>query len=332
MTQPSPSHIALDLVARVALSPSVHNVQPARWRFGEDDAILFEDTTRRIPAGDPTGRDTLTSLGSAVEGLSLTLSTQNLGLSPAALSETPGLPPHIRPVTAFRFTQGVKTDPLYPFLAQRYSHRGGFAKVTDDDRVAVEALTTDDISVIGDPLALKRLGQIYDDASMRFFRDNAFRAELVSWMRLSPKHPRWRLDGLNAEAMALSGVEATGASLVLGPTAFPLLDRIGLAGPLTAESAKVTGATAVLVLHRPATEDGLETGRAFHRAWLRFTAAGFVGAVMAALADDDASRAELTRTIGMPAGRRIVTTFRIGRGNGTTQPKRARLDPRDLLV
>jgi len=111
-----------------------------------------------------------------------------------------------------------------------------------------------------------------------------------------------------------------------------LLDRIGLAGPLTAESAKVMGAAAVLVLHRPESEDGLFTGRAFHRAWLRFTEAGFVGAVMAALADDDASRNELARTIGLPAGRRIVTTFRIGRSNGTPPPKRARLDPADLLI
>ena len=321
-----------ELVGEVSLSPSVHNVQPARWRFGDDGAILFEDTTRRIPAGDPTGRDTRTSLGSAIEGLSLALSARGLGLEGTALPGTSDLPDHIRPVAAFRFARGAATDPLAVVRTQRYSHRGGFAKVAAADRDAASALASDDIAVIGDADALKRVGRIYDAASLRFFRDDAFRAELVSWMRLSPGHPRWALDGLNAEAMALSGIEATGASLVLGPNAFPLLDRIGLAAPLTAESAKVTGACAVLVLHRPQAEDGLETGRAFHRAWLRFTAAGFVGAVMAALADDDDARNELARTIGLPAGRRIVTTFRIGRGNGGPQPKRARLDPADLLI
>lgn len=323
---------ALDLAADLSLSPSVHNVQPARWRFSDDGAILFEDATRRIPAGDPSGRDTRTSLGSAIEGLSLVLSARGLSLEAAPLPETSGLPAHIRPVAAFRFVEGAPADSLSAVMARRYSHRGSFAKVAGVDRDAAAALSRDDVTAISDTEALKRIGKVYDEASLRFFRDEAFRAELVSWMRLSPGHPRWALDGLNAEAMALSGIEATGAGLVLGPKAFPLLDRIGLAGPLTAESAKVTGAAAVLVLHRPEAEDGLATGRAFHRAWLRFTEAGFVGAVMAALADDDASRAELARTIELPAGRRIVTTFRVGRTDGTPPPKRARLNPSDLLV
>ena len=324
--------LALELAAEASLSPSVHNVQPARWRFSNDGAILFEDTTRRIPAGDPTGRDTRTSLGSAIEGLSLVLSARGLGLESIALPEVTGLPGHIRPVAAFRLTEGAAADPLHAVLDKRYSYRGAFAPVAPADRGDAAALTADDIAAIGDAEALKRVGAVYDAASLRFFRDDAFRAELMSWMRLSPKHPRWAFDGLNAEAMAMSGIEATGAGLVLGPKAFPLLDRIGLAGPLTAESGKVAGAAAVLVLHRPEAEDGLATGRAFHRAWLRFTAAGFHGAVMAALADDDAARNELARIIGLPAGRRIVTTFRIGRGAGAQPPKRARLDPADLLV
>ncbi len=320
-----------ELVGEVSLSPSVHNVQPARWRFDGDTAILLEDTTRRIPAGDPTGRDTRTSLGSAIEGLALALSARGKGLESIALPDIAGLPGPVRPVAAFRLVDGAKPDPLHAVMARRYSHRGGFAKVTAEDRMAAAALTCDDIAVINDPKALKRVGAIYDAASLHFFRDPAFRGELVSWMRPSPRHPRWAFDGLNAEAMALSPVEATAASMVLGPKMFPVLDGIGLAGALTAESAKVTGATAVLVLNRPADEDGLDTGRAFHRAWLRFTAAGFHGAVMAALADDDASREELARTTGLPAGRRIVTTFRIGRTDGGLQPRRARLDPDDLI-
>ena len=321
-----------DILAELSLSPSVHNVQPARWRFEGDTVLLFEDTTRRIPAGDPTGRDTRTSLGSAIEGLSLALSARGKSLESIALPDMTGLPDHIRPVAAFRVTSGAAPDPLHAVITQRYSHRGGFAKVSAEDRAAASELASDDLAVIGAPNDLKRIGAVYDAASLRFFRDPAFRAELVSWMRLSTHHPRWALDGLNAEAMALSGVEATAAGVVLGPKMFPVFDAIGLAGPLTAESTKVTGAAAVLVLHRPDAEDGLETGRAFHRAWLRFTAAGFHGAVMAALADDDASRDELARTIGLPAGRRIVTTFRIGRTDGAPQPKRARLDPADLLV
>ena len=36
-------------------------------------------------------------------------------------------------------------------------------------------------------------------------------------MRLRRSHPGWTRDGLNAAAMQLSGIEATGAGAVLGP-------------------------------------------------------------------------------------------------------------------
>ena len=64
-----------DLTARLALAgeaniaPSVHNIQPTRFRFGEDGGVtVLEDTKRRIPVGDPSGADSWKSLGAASEG------------------------------------------------------------------------------------------------------------------------------------------------------------------------------------------------------------------------------------------------------------------------
>ena len=74
-----------------------------------------------------------------------------------------------------------------------------------------------------------------------FLRDDAHRAELIEWLRLSRAHPRYQRDGLNAEAMQLSGVEAFGAGLVLGPLFRPL-DRVGLAAPLVRETGKTASA------------------------------------------------------------------------------------------
>ena len=47
----------LKLISAVANAPSVHNVQPARFHFTGDNIYLLEDLTRRIPCGDPMGRD-----------------------------------------------------------------------------------------------------------------------------------------------------------------------------------------------------------------------------------------------------------------------------------
>jgi hypothetical protein len=318
-----------EIVAEMALAPSVHNVQPARWRFSGDHVSLFEDTSRRVPACDPGRRDTGVSLGAAIEGLSLALSARGFALEDA--DEDTMAPPDMRFVCRFRVVEGGQTDPLHPFVDRRYSHRGGFAKPMADDRLAAEGLTATDCAVVSAPDALRTVAGHYDRASLRFFRDAEFRAELVSWMRLDPRHPRWALDGLNAEAMALSRIEAMGAGMVLGERAFPLLDRVGLAGPLTAEAPKVTGAAAVVVLHRPDGEDHLTTGRAFYRAWLRAVAAGFQGAIMAALADDEAARSALTAMAGIPSGHRVVTALRIGRTQAQP-PIRARLPIEDTLV
>lgn len=320
------------LVVQAAQSPSVHNVQPARWRFDGEALHLIEDTTRRIPAGDPSGRDTAVSLGAAAEGMALALSARGLSLVADEAGDAQPPEDDRYPVARrFRIGAGAGADPLAAVLGERYSHRAAFAAVTEADRLAAQALGDEGVAVITQADALQATARLYDAASLRFFRNTEFRAELLSWMRLSRDHPRWAIDGLNAEAMAMSPIEAMGAGMVLGPKAFAIFDRLGLAGPLTAEASRVTGSAAVLVLHRPATEDPFDTGRVFHRQWLSVVAAGFQGAVMAALADDEAARTALAAIAGVPDGRRIVTTLRIGRPSGTA-PVRARMNVDDVLL
>lgn len=317
------------VVADAICAPNVHNIQPARWRFSVDEVILYQDSRRRLPAGDPTGRDSAVSLGAAAEGLAIALSAHGLGLE-AMSDRLPDEAP-LRFIRRFRLVARRAADPLGAQLSRRYSHRGDFVPVTPDDRDAAQGLAGSDLAVIGESGDMARTARLYDEASLRFFRDTAFRAELVSWMRLSRTHPRWALDGLNAEAMALSPVEAMGAGFVLKPRVFPVLDAVGLAGPLTGEASRVTGSAAVLVFHRPVDEDPFETGRLFHRRWLEVVAAGFQGAVMAALADDPVASAALAEMNGLEASRRIITTWRIGRVTGAP-PARARLPVDEVLV
>ncbi|EGF90983.1 c [Asticcacaulis biprosthecium C19] len=317
------------VVAEAAFAPNVHNIQPARWRFTGQDVILYEDTCRRLPAGDPTGRDSAISLGAAAEGLAIALSAQGWGLEDNPDPQPDEAP--MRFVHRFRLVKRDSEDILYRVLQRRYSHRGAFLPLKPLDRQAAQGMTGDSLAVITEPEALAQVARAYDAASLRFFRDAAFRAELVSWMRLSRTHPRWALDGLNAEAMALSPVEAMGAGFVLKPRVFSVLDTIGLAGPLTGEASRVTDSAAVVVFHRPVGEDPFMSGREFHRNWLRMVAASFQGAVMAALADDVVASATVARLTGLDASKRIISTWRIGRVTGLP-PARARLPVDEILV
>ncbi|QAY78368.1 hypothetical protein [Sphingosinicella sp. BN140058] len=327
-----PADLRIGLVAEAALAPSVHNVQPARWRFDGDGVILFEDRARRLPAGDPRGHDAALSLGAAAEGMAIALSRLGYRMQADGSGAMPLAAGAAVPVRRFRIAGEGQSDPLAAFVERRRSHRGGFAPATATDRAAAAVLGSDDLAVIRAPEALAEVARLADRAGLSFLRKADFRAELLGWMRLSRRDPRWSVDGLNADALDMTAFEAFGAKRVLGRALFPLLDRIGLAAPLTAERAKVEAAVALLIVHAPSDEDPFETGRRFYRQWLGVVAAGFQAAVMASLADHPEASARLAELLALPPNRRIVSAFRIGRAPPDSGHPRARLSPDALLV
>lgn len=311
----------LALVDAANRAPSVHNIQPARFRFLDERTIeLVEDPQRRLFVGDPEGKDNQKSLGAALEGLALALSERGFG------AETSG--------ARVQMISGAGRDPLAPYAATRASYRGAFAPPSNRDRAALAeiAASCPDLHIIESPEAISELARLFDDVSMDVLRAPAYRAELLSWMRLSARHPNYVRDGLNAAHMALSPIEAIGAGIVLGAAAFPLLDAIGAARPLIADSGKVRSAAGVALFHRPAEEPEPETGRRFYRVWLEIERAGLALCPMSVLADVPRAAARLLREANLE-GRKLVTVFRIGRRPAKfVQPPRARLPASELIV
>ena len=310
----------LALIDAANRAPSVHNIQPARFRFLDERTVeLVDDPQRRLLVGDPEGKDNQKSLGAALEGLSLALSERGLG------AEVNG--------ARVQMVSGAGRDPLAPFAATRASYRGMFAPANARDQAALEqiATTCSDLHIIA-AKDIADLASLFDDVSMEVLRAPAYRAELLSWMRLSARHPNYTRDGLNAAHMALSSIEATGAGIVLGSTAFPLLDTVGMARPLIAESSKVRSAAGVALFHRPMSEPELETGRRFYRVWLEIERAGLALCPMSVLADVPHAAERLLREANVD-GRKLVTVFRIGRRPANfVQPPRVRLPAAELIV
>jgi nitroreductase len=317
-----------EFVAAAMAAPSVHNVQPARWRIDGADLVLLEDTARRLTVGDPHGNDAAISLGAAAEGAAIAASGAGLATRIERLAgEESGA---LREVARLSFAPGGVSDPLLPVLETRASWRGAFLPPTAEDRAAAQALAGEDRVIIADPSAIADAAALYDRASYAIMRGDAFRAELRHWMRLSPRHPDWGRDGLNAAAMQLSGIEAAGAGAVLGPLFRPLA-AIGLAPSLLAEAKSFANAAAVVLFHRTVGEDPFASGRAFHRLWLEVDAGGLGGNVLAALADDPAAAAALRQAHGIGPERRLVSALRIGRRDGQGFP-RARLPLEEVLL
>ena len=316
------------IVAAAMASPSVHNVQPARWRIDGDSLVLLEDSARRLTVGDPRGNDAAISLGAAAEGAAIAATGEGLATRIERLSDEGG--GDLRPVARLTFTKSTAPDPLLAVLETRASWRGGFLPPTPQDRAVAQALAGDDRTILPDPASIAAAAALYDRASYGIMRGHAFRAELRHWMQLRRSHPDWARDGLNAEAMRLSAIEAAGAGAVLGPLFRPLA-ALGLAPALLAEAKGFAHAAAVVLFHRPADEDPFESGRAFHRLWLEVDAGGLGGNVLAALADDPAAAASLRTAHGIDPERRLVSALRIGRRDGAAFP-RARLPLSEVLL
>jgi hypothetical protein len=315
------------VVAAALASPSVHNVQPARWRIAGETLVLLEDTSRRLAVGDPHGNDAAISLGAAAEGAAIAATAHGLATQIERLNGEDGA---LRQVARLTFTPGAAPDPLLAVLETRASWRAAFAPPSSETRAAAAALSGDDRTVITDPAEIAPIAALYDQASFGIMRADAFRAELRHWMRLRKSHRDWERDGLNAAAMQLSALEAAAAGAVLGPLFSPLA-KLGLAPALLAEAKGFAHAAGVVLFHRAADEDPFDSGRAFHRLWLDIDAAGMGGNVLAALADDVAAAAVLCHVAGIGAERRLVSAFRIGRRSGAGFP-RARLPLHEVLI
>jgi nitroreductase len=320
-----------ELVAEARLAPSVHNIQPTRWRLLDDDRLaLVDDTGVRAPVADPAGHDVLISHGAALEGMSLALNRRGLAVCGMTTIEQP-LSARYSALCSFVVKEGAAPDPLADRVPHRMSWRGKFA-ASPGDAAALAQLAADcsDVTCIGERQAVKTIAGWADRAEFSFVRGDDYRQELLEWMRLSPDHPHYLLDGLNRDALAMNVLEATAARFVLG-SLFKPLDRLGLAATLLADSAKTASAAAIVLFCRPIGEDPLMTGRHFYRAWLAIDRAGLSACPISALADHPDCNERLRKLGKVGPDLRLVNVFRVGRPASRQQPRHFRL-PVDRLI
>ena len=323
MTLSDPDFAAVVLEANLA--PSVHNTQPTRWlRVSEAEVRVRDVAERHLAIGDPTGRDAGVSHGATIEGFVLACSAREIA---ATVSPSSNL--SAGDVARITLSGGAAPDPLQPYVHVRRTYRGRFVPAAPNalDRIAEDR----DVVVVRAKDGIAHVAAVYDTASLSSFRDQAFRAELLSWMRLSRQDPRWTRDGLNAQAMEMSGFEAAGAGVVLRPGVFEALDRLGVTAGFVAEAKVVCSAAGILLFHRPADESPLETGRRYYRLWLSITQSGLSAAAMAVLADDPKAASEMARSFSLPTGRRLITALRVGRAPERTLPPKPRLPVEELI-
>ena len=332
-----PRAVLLDLVREAARAPSVHNVQPARWRFLDSGEVrLYRTVARALPAADPTGRDVLQSLGAAFEGLALALTRREVGLSaPVLVASNDGTAPDgHEEVASARLVAGAERAELADYVLRRRSFRGRFDPASAEELQTLRKRFADapDARLIVDVDGIHDVARRYDRASFGFLSQAPYLREFFSWCRFHRSHPDWNRDGLNADCLALSEVERIAASFLLRPAVFQVLKRLGVARPAISEAAQIRSSSAILLYCPRADANPFDVGRRFYRLWLEVTAAGFSACPLSAVADDRNEAASLERTQGLASDRRILNVFRLGVVRRASVPESPRIPAEELLV
>lgn len=325
------------IVSEANLAPSTHNTQPARWSFLDNSNILISaDCSRFLPAGDPTNRDAALSCGAAVEGTLMALA--EAGLKVLGIDDLWG-EKDLSSIKGHRLVakisiKGKDTSfALGSTIHNRFTWRTNFLGADSTQTKALEkwAVEKPDVTLATTKTDIDFLATQNDISSLHFMRDEAFRKELVCWMRLSNSHPDYASDGLNLDALNMSAIEGFGAKLILGTGLFKILDKVGIAKALVGEKAQTKSASAIALFHRPQNESPIKTGRAFYRFWLEMTKLGFSAWPMAVVADNEESATECIQRFHIPKDHRLVNVLRVGKA-GKKRPKTARLETSNLIL
>ncbi|GGA65799.1 hypothetical protein GCM10011490_15560 [Pseudoclavibacter endophyticus] len=334
------------VVRGAANAPSAHNTQPWLPRAVPGDAGVIElaiEHGRTLPAGDHTGRDTLLALGCWVEAAATVAAAEGAALEVELLPalDDPAVVARAEreePVARIRIRPGAEVtggaDPA--LLDRRLTYRGA--------KTAVPGFLAEARQVIPSwirlaPVAAADLAHFAALGTADTLRIPAITRELMTWLRLSPEHPRWGIDGLSAEVLQLPPAAArVGAAFTrrrrLRDTAVRMLRTGGdlwrralLEVHLEAPGDAVQAQHVVLVVEANELDLGsgveltrvlnsplglpasvvFEAGRALMRVWLVAASHGAAFAPQSAVLDSDLAAGELQFKLGL--GRRELPLF-----------------------
>ena len=218
-------------VRDAARAPSAHNTQPWSPRVVDGTIEVAVVPGRTLPAGDPTFRDLLLGLGAWVESVAISAAQdgRSVVVEPlGALARLEEMPAHgpadpAQPVVRLRLVDETPSTPFTPaHVRDRRVFRGPLLPAADIWPAAPPLPAALRLLELDAPAMthLTRLGLAFTASRP------TVAAELVQWLRLSPEHPRYRLDGMTE---AMLGLSAPLARLAAPITRRPRLHDAALA-------------------------------------------------------------------------------------------------------
>jgi nitroreductase len=184
-------HVFRDAVEAAIRAPSMHNVQPWRFRRADDHLEVRLDPARQLAGGDQPGWDARIACGAAITNIWLALS--HAGLKPAVAI----LPDMADPALIARVgvdgeqTVSPHVDHLYPAIWRRHSNRRPYlaSDVPADARHRMQDAARrmgGRLEFVTEPQSVAAVADIIRAADQALAADPRYAAEVRRWSGREP--------------------------------------------------------------------------------------------------------------------------------------------------
>lgn len=195
------------LIEHAIRAPSGHNTQPWLFSIEKDGITISPDLTRRLPVVDPQNRELFISLGCAAENLHL--AARHHGYADTiSISDAGEIHITLTP------QDGIQPDPLFEQIPVRQTNRSACdgRSLSQEllDGIIAQAqipgvhLQTWDRSSSG----FGRLAELVMVGNLTQLDNEAFRNELLSWIRVNRAQSNRTRDGLSYAVMGAPNLPA----------------------------------------------------------------------------------------------------------------------------
>jgi len=301
------------------LAPSVHNSQP--WNFHvTDEAITVSlEASRKLGAGDPTGRESWISIGACLENL--LIAGQYFGAHGTVAGRN-------GTSVTLGFTHGqpdVSAEPLVDAMAARVSNRNGFSERPVDEHLLEElsGIKMEGVEVVAsnDPNLITLLADLTGRAIGMALGNPDFRGELSSLVRHN-----WTKSGTGMPGFSLG---------VSGPRSVIESRMIKHGAVIASQPAKErrameqSGGVVLVFAEGDSQPYWLAAGRAYQRANLVLTARGLSCSTTAAVVEAADYHLDIERYLHQDG--RLQTVTRMGYAKRPVRHS-PRLSPGDVVT
>jgi hypothetical protein len=315
--QPTPRD--LELVRAATLAANSHNTQPWIFAANADEITIAPDFTRRCPAVDPDDHHLYVSLGCAAENL--THAAAAIGYKATSSLTDDTLAVSLEPAPPLR-------SPLFEAITLRQCTRAGY----DGRPVASETIRSletagreQGVSVIifTDRAAISNIAAYVEQGNSSQMHDEAFMAELKSWIRFGEADAVLTMDGLFAPASGNPAMPAWLARPLMG-----LFFTENRENRKYSEQIESSAGVAVFVSEANDKSHWIAAGRACQRFGLQATALRLKYAFINQPVEVPALRRQFASYLGI-GDRRADLVLRFG--NGPQLPKSLRRPPGQVM-